>query len=125
MEAATDIEARPAGAESDEPVRVVEPVRGWRFPDFREIWHHRDLVYLMVRRDISVRYRQSAIGALWAILQPLLLAVVFSVFLGHYANVPSAPGSRIHLRGLRNGDVALLRERDDHVVGKHGRQLPR
>ena len=92
MEAATDIEARPARAESDEPVRVVEPVRGWRFPDLREVWHHRDLVYLMVRRDIAVRYRQSAIGALWAILQPLLLAVVFSVFLGHYANVPSAPG---------------------------------
>jgi lipopolysaccharide transport system permease protein len=46
----------------------------------------------MVRRDISVRYRQSAIGAAWAMLQPLLLAVVFSLFLGHYANVPSAPG---------------------------------
>ena len=92
MESATDIEARPAGAEHDERVRIVEPVRGWRFPDLREVWHHRDLVYLIVRRDIAVRYRQSAIGALWAILQPLLLAVVFSIFLGHYANVPSAPG---------------------------------
>jgi lipopolysaccharide transport system permease protein len=92
LEAITDIEARPAAAEGDELVRVVEPVRGWRFPDFRDVWNHRDLIYLMVRRDIAVRYRQSAVGALWAILQPVMLAVVFSIFLGSYANVPSAPG---------------------------------
>lgn len=92
MEAVTDIDARPPRAEAEEPVRVVEPARGWRFPDLREVWEHRDLLYLMVRRDISVRYRQSAIGAAWAMLQPLLLAVVFSLFLGYYANVPSAPG---------------------------------
>jgi lipopolysaccharide transport system permease protein len=92
LEAVTDIDARPPRAEAEEPVRVVEPARGWRFPDLREVWEHRDLLYLMVRRDISVRYRQSAIGAAWAMLQPLLLAVVFSLFLGYYANVPSAPG---------------------------------
>ena len=92
MEAVTDIDARPPQAEAEEPVRVLEPARGWRFPDLREVWEHRDLLYLMVRRDISVRYRQSAIGAAWAMLQPLLLAVVFSLFLGQYANVPSAPG---------------------------------
>jgi homopolymeric O-antigen transport system permease protein len=92
LEAVTDIDATPPRAEAEQPVRVVEPARGWRFPDLREVWEHRDLLYLMVRRDISVRYRQSAIGATWAMLQPLLLAVVFSLFLGHYANVPSAPG---------------------------------
>jgi lipopolysaccharide transport system permease protein len=92
LEAVTDIDARPPRAEAEEPVRVVEPASGWRFPDLWEVWEHRDLLYLMVRRDISVRYRQSAIGAAWAMLQPLLLAVVFSLFLGHYANVPSAPG---------------------------------
>ena len=73
-------------------MRVVKPAGGWRFPDFREVWEHRDLIYLLVRRDIAVRYRQSAIGAGWAILQPLLLAIVFSVFLGLLAKVPSAKG---------------------------------
>jgi lipopolysaccharide transport system permease protein len=92
LEAVTDIDATPPRAEAEEPVRVVEPATGWRFPDLRQVWEHRDLLYLMVRRDISVRYRQSAIGAAWAMLQPLLLAVVFSLFLGYYADVPSAPG---------------------------------
>ncbi len=73
-------------------MQVVEPARGWRFPDLREAWAHRDLLYLFVRRDVAVRYRQTTIGAAWAILQPLLLAVVFSLFFGHYARVPSAPG---------------------------------
>jgi len=73
-------------------VRVVEPSSGLRFPDLREVWEHRDLIYLLVRRDTAVRYRQSAVGAAWAILQPLLLAIVFSVFLGLLAKVPSAEG---------------------------------
>jgi lipopolysaccharide transport system permease protein len=53
---------------------------------------HRDLLYLLARREVSVRYKQSVIGILWAVLQPVLLAVVFSVFLGHLAHVPSEPG---------------------------------
>jgi lipopolysaccharide transport system permease protein len=92
LEAVTDIEAGPPRAEGKEPVRVVEPPSGWRFPDLREVWEHRDLIYVLVRRDISVLYRQSAVGAGWAILQPVLLAVVFSVFLGLLAEVPSAEG---------------------------------
>jgi len=92
MEALTDMEARASRAEGDEPVLVVEPPSGWRFPDLREVWQHRDLIYMLVRRDISVLYRQSAVGAGWAILQPVLLAVVFSVFLGLLAKVPSAAG---------------------------------
>jgi lipopolysaccharide transport system permease protein len=92
LEALTDIEARAPRAEGDEPVRVVEPPSGWRFPDLREVSEHRDLIHLLVRRDISVQYRQSAVGAGWAILQPVLLAVVFSVFLGLLAKVPSAQG---------------------------------
>jgi lipopolysaccharide transport system permease protein len=93
LEAFTEFEARAAKTEDDgQPVRVVEPASGWRFPDLRELWERRDLFYLMVRRDVSVRYRQSAIGPLWALAQPLLFAVVFSVFFGHLAHVPSAPG---------------------------------
>jgi lipopolysaccharide transport system permease protein len=92
LEALTDIQPRASRAEDNEPVRVVEPASGWHFPDLREVWEHRDLIYLMVRRDIAVRYRQSAVGAAWAIIQPLSLAVVFSVFLGLLAKVPSATG---------------------------------
>jgi lipopolysaccharide transport system permease protein len=69
--------------------RVITPPRGWTPPDLRELWEYRDLLYFLVKRDVSIRYRQTLIGTVWAILQPLLLAVVFSVFLGHYAKVPS------------------------------------
>ena len=58
----------------------------------RELWEQRDVLYMLARRDVSARYKQSAIGVFWAVLQPLLLAVVFSVFFGHFAHVPSEPG---------------------------------
>lgn len=70
-------------------VHVVEPPRGWEFPSLGEVWQHRDLVYFLIRRDVAIRYRQTLIGATWAILQPVLLAIVFSVFLGSYARVPA------------------------------------
>ncbi len=69
--------------------RVIEPRHGWQAPNLRELWDYRDLAFFLVKRDVSIRYRQTLIGTVWAILQPLLLAVVFSVFLGHYAKVPS------------------------------------
>ena len=69
--------------------RVITPPKGWQAPNLRELWEYRDLAFFLVKRDVSIRYRQTLIGTVWAILQPLLLAVVFSVFLGHYANVPS------------------------------------
>jgi lipopolysaccharide transport system permease protein len=69
--------------------RVIDPPRGWHAPNLRELWDYRDLAFFLVKRDVSIRYRQTLIGTVWAIIQPLLLAVVFSVFLGHYAKVPS------------------------------------
>jgi lipopolysaccharide transport system permease protein len=69
--------------------RVIDPPRGWQAPNLRELWDYRDLAFFLVKRDVSIRYRQTLIGTVWAIIQPLLLAVVFSVFLGHYAKVPS------------------------------------
>jgi lipopolysaccharide transport system permease protein len=74
------------------PLTVIEPVGGLVFPDLRELWRRRDLLYLFVRRDLTVRYKQSVAGALWAVLQPVALAAVFSVFLGLLADVPSAEG---------------------------------
>src|SRR3954447_2775837 len=70
--------------------RVITPATGFELPSPRDLWHSRDLIYLLMRRDIAVRYKQTVIGAAWAILQPLLFAIVFSVFLGRYARVPSS-----------------------------------
>jgi lipopolysaccharide transport system permease protein len=70
-------------------VHVIEPPRGWPRPDLRELWRYRDLVYFLARRDIAVRYRQTAIGAAWAILQPVAFAAVFGVFLTLLGSVPT------------------------------------
>jgi lipopolysaccharide transport system permease protein len=69
---------------------VIEARRGWRFPDLREAWQYRDLLYFLARRDVVVRYKQAIIGAFWAILQPVIIAGVFAVFLGLIAKLPSA-----------------------------------
>jgi lipopolysaccharide transport system permease protein len=74
------------------PTKVIEPASRVGLPNVRELWHYRDLFIQLARRDISVRYKQSAVGVLWAILQPVLLGIVFSVFLGNLANVPSGNG---------------------------------
>jgi lipopolysaccharide transport system permease protein len=72
--------------------RVIEPPQGFALPSLRELWEERDLLYFLARREISGRYRQSVIGAFWAVLQPLLFAAVFSVFFGNLAHVPSEHG---------------------------------
>lgn len=64
------------------PLAVIEPRSGFVAPDLREVWEHRDILTFLVRRDISVRYKQTLIGAAWTVLRPALLALVFSVFLG-------------------------------------------
>ena len=76
----------------DEPVTVIEPASGWRLPSRRELWAHRDLFYFLLRRDIVVRYKQSVVGAAWAVIQPLLMAGLFAVFLGLLQRVPSEQG---------------------------------
>lgn len=80
--------------------RVIESSRRLALPDLHELWEYRDLVYFLARRDVSVRYKQTAIGAVWAILQPLSLALVFSVFLGLLAHVPSRSGIQYPLFAL-------------------------
>jgi len=62
---------------------------GWAAIDFSELWRYRELVIFYAIRDIKVRYRQTLLGASWAILQPVLTMVVFSIFFGHLAGVPS------------------------------------
>jgi lipopolysaccharide transport system permease protein len=68
--------------------RIEPPVRLWR-PQFAELWDSRELLYFFVWRDVKIRYKQTAIGAAWAVLQPLLTMVVFSIFFGKLARMPS------------------------------------
>ena len=67
---------------------VIKPKRGWQLIDFRELWRYRELAYFLCWRDIKVRYKQTALGALWAVLQPVLLMAVFTV-IGRAVKVPS------------------------------------
>ena len=67
----------------------IRPVRGWFPTDPGEVWDYRELLFFLVWRDVKVRYKQTAIGASWAVIQPVLTMVVFSVFLGRLAGVPS------------------------------------
>lgn len=71
------------------PIFVIRPTKGWRFLDLRELWMYRELIYFLTWRDIKVRYKQTAIGVTWAVLQPLAMMVVFTLFFGRLAKVPS------------------------------------
>lgn len=71
-------------------VTIIEPKRGWRSLDFRELWDYRELLYFLVWRDVKIRYKQTAIGALWVVLQPLLTAGIFTVVFGHFAHLKSS-----------------------------------
>jgi homopolymeric O-antigen transport system permease protein len=71
------------------PVVIIEPPRRWMPLDLRELWDQRELVYFLAWRDIKVRYKQTALGASWAILQPIFGMAVFSVFFGKLARIPS------------------------------------
>jgi lipopolysaccharide transport system permease protein len=71
------------------PILTIEPSKGWVSIKFRELLECRELLYFLVWRDLKVRYRQTALGAAWAVLQPLLTMIVFTIFFGHLAGVPS------------------------------------
>ena len=71
------------------PVLVIRPMKGWRFLDLRELWSYRELVFFLMWRDIAVRYKQAAIGVAWAVLQPLAMMCVFTLFFGKLAKVSS------------------------------------
>jgi lipopolysaccharide transport system permease protein len=67
--------------------RIIEPTRGWRFLDLRELAHYRELLFFLTWRDIKVRYKQTVIGIAWAVLQPLALMLVFTLFFGRLARM--------------------------------------
>jgi lipopolysaccharide transport system permease protein len=73
------------------PLVTIEPSRTWSAFDVRELWTHRELLYFLTLRDLRVRYKQTLLGAVWVVLQPLLLTLIFTVFLGMVARI-STPG---------------------------------
>jgi lipopolysaccharide transport system permease protein len=70
-------------------ITVIRPSRGWISLNLRDLWEYRELLYFLTWRDIKVRYKQTVLGAAWAIIQPFFTMVVFSLFFGKLAQVPS------------------------------------
>jgi lipopolysaccharide transport system permease protein len=70
-----------------ERVAVIRPRRGWAALDLRELWDYRELLFFLVWRDVKIRYKQTAIGAAWVILQPLLTAAIFTIVFGKFAGL--------------------------------------
>lgn len=71
------------------PLIIIEPSRGWVPVRVRDLWDYRDLLYFLVWRDVKVRYKQTVLGAAWAILQPTMTMVVFTIFFGGLAGISS------------------------------------
>src|SRR5438552_102225 len=91
MDLPVTVESSPAAirhASADVHFRI-EPSRPWQSLGLGEVWRHRELLYFFAWRDIKVRYKQTVLGAAWAVLQPFLTMVVFSVVFGHFAKIPS------------------------------------
>jgi lipopolysaccharide transport system permease protein len=85
-----------------DPVTLIRPSRGWTFVDFKELWRYRELIYFLVWRDVKVRYKQTLLGAAWAILKPLLSMVVFTVIFAGLAKLETdgAPPPVFYYAGL-------------------------
>ncbi|MCA1581401.1 MAG: ABC transporter permease [Acidobacteria bacterium] len=71
------------------PVIHIRPSKGWASLRLDEVWAYRELLYFLIWRDVKVRYKQTVLGAAWAVLQPLMTMVVFTIFFGRLANVGS------------------------------------
>ena len=68
---------------------VIEPRRGWLMPDWREMLEYRELLYFLIWRDVKVRYKQTVLGVAWAVLQPVVTMVLFTVIFGHFVGISS------------------------------------
>jgi lipopolysaccharide transport system permease protein len=73
----------------EEPVATIGPTRPWWSLELRELWHYRELLYFLTWRDVKVRYKQTLVGVAWVVVQPLLSTLIFTVFLGRLARIPS------------------------------------
>ncbi len=101
-------------------VAIIRPTRGWTLVDFREVWTHRELLFFLVWRDFKVRYKQTVLGVIWVVIQPLLMTLLFTFTFGRLAGV-SVPGVpfvlfafaallpwNLFARGLSEGSTSLV-----------------
>src|SRR5205085_7701802 len=72
-----------------EPLLRIRPSRGWAAVNVRELWQFRDLLFTLAGRDLKLRYKQTALGVIWVILQPLMAAGIFAFVFGKVAKLPS------------------------------------
>ena len=90
-----EVDSRPTESPDTAPVAaaisviIIEPSRGWVSLKLAELWEYRELLYFLTWREVKVRYKQTALGAAWAIIQPLFTMLVFSLFFGRLAKIPS------------------------------------
>jgi len=99
VEFGVDAQAPSPGAESatrqptvmlpEKPLVVIKPRQSWVALDLRNLWSYRELLYFLIWRDVKVRYKQTVLGVAWAILQPLVLILIFTVIFGRVAGLPS------------------------------------
>ena len=94
-------EASLTGA-GEAPITIIKPSRGWRAVNLGELWRYRELIYFLVWRDVKVRYKQTLLGAAWAILKPFLSMVIFSVIFAGLAKLETdgAPPPIFYYAGL-------------------------
>ena len=77
---------------SPKPHLTIQPTAGWQAINLPELWQFRDLLTTLAQRDVKLRYRQTSLGVIWVILQPLIAAIIFAFVFGKVAKLPSAPG---------------------------------
>jgi lipopolysaccharide transport system permease protein len=88
LEGALQVQVNNAAAEATS-LLVIQPLKGLVSLQLSELWKYREVLYFLIWRDIRVRYKQTALGAAWAVIQPLFTMLIFSIFFGRLAKVPS------------------------------------
>jgi lipopolysaccharide transport system permease protein len=88
IETAATASDRPAALD-DRPTIVIEASRGWAALNLKAVWQYRELLYFLIWRDVKVRYKQTALGVLWIVLQPVVSMIIFSLLFGGLLKVPS------------------------------------
>src|ERR1051325_5934555 len=89
MQSNLKLDARESVTNKGLPSLTISPPSGWASIGLKELWEYRELLYFLTWRDIKVRYKQTVLGAAWAVIQPLFMMLVFSLFFGKLAGVPS------------------------------------
>lgn len=79
----------PSAGHPELPTTFIRPATGWQLVNVGELWQYRELLFFLTWRDVKVRYKQTALGAAWAILQPVMMMIVFTIFFGRMAKVSS------------------------------------